>query len=199
MNRHTIIRISLPALLLAVFAAPVFSQASTEAVVLRGTVSEVPIPVEGILDWSSPDAMHFRWDSNEYSISSNAILNYEWTKRSSGAGQGFSDAAGKVERTILPFRGSDKKYLTIDFKTEDGRRRYLVFGISREMAPDADRVLHAWIRPTAREERAEATWWGNRYWKTKRSAEAWEKRKQQQEKIRKSREAAVEVAARDEE
>ncbi len=171
----------------------------TTVAYLEGTIKDVPAETTGELDLTDSENLHFRYGDISYAIPFESLTSYKWGRPTEGFGEGMSHSASKVGRTFMPML-YDGKFLTIRFKAGDDPQQ-MVFAVPKKMVSATDPILATWVKHN-HETRAkqivagdEGSWWGNRYWKTKRNKDLWDEAQQESTKPR----GEATVASRDEE
>ena len=156
--------------------------ATGSAAYVDGTVSAIPANTAGTLDLSDSEQLRFRYGHTSYAIPYDKITSFQRGRNNNrGFGSRIASGASKIGSTILPMFFSNKKYITIAFKSEDSANsEQMVFQVSDGVADTTIPVLEARTTNPAEAGQTTATavsdedsWWGNKVWRTNRNRHLW--------------------------
>jgi hypothetical protein len=149
-----------------------------------GTVGSIPTNAKGQLDLSDSTSLQFHYGKPTYKVPYSKITSIEVS------GHTHEAWTGKVTKH-LPFM-KQKQLLTIGFQGDKGRSESMQLALAPKTIASAVPVLESRSGKKAAGSAAAKTevagkadpssgngyepWWGDRYWKTNRNAQVWEKK-----------------------
>jgi hypothetical protein len=148
--------------------------AGVESEYAGGTVVSIPLKAKGRLDVSDDQSLRFHFGSQPYKINYSRITSMELNERN-------DKLFGKV-----PIPMKKTQVLTIGFSGSEGRGESVILEMSKDSLGNVlpaleekshKRITSAWAEAAARANADEDgnTWWGDRYWRTNRNSQGWEK------------------------
>jgi hypothetical protein len=162
-----------------ILAAP----ASFESEYAGGTVVTIPVNAKGKLDLSDDNELQFHYGDTTYRTPYSKITSIEVADDAAGGGW-----PGKVSR-FVPFMRK-KNVVSVGFQGDDGRSETIQLELARNVSDVVVPLLEsksgkraagtAEGAPSATAQSSAAAreaWWGDRYWKTTRNSEVWDKKK----------------------
>lgn len=200
MNLPTIFRAGGMVAIAVLLQSPCLAEDNAaSAAYVEGTVAAIPGNTPGTLELARSTGLRFQYGDSVYQIPADRVTGFHLGRKHHGVKSQVTAGVVKMGHTMLPmlFRNS-KRYLRVDFQPKGSTStQHVVFQVSKEVASAARPALEAWtaknlaVSTAGPVLSAEDTWWGNRYWKTKRNRHLWEAAR------KKSRAGTkVEVAAR---